>query len=301
MDRILVQIQELTLDDMFTAIADSTRILSRTEMTILIVLAAAGALFCLFGLKIVRFWAAVLGLGFGLSAGTLGAYLIGADTSYIWIPGAVIGIIIAVLGARFYRFGVFLTVWISVTSLCTYIVRPSDWVPAAVCIGAGLIFALITIKSAVFITMLATALCGAALSGTALCYLLPVRSTLIHVAVCAVLAVIGLLVQLLFESRKKKKQNLRKADEIRKAESTENEVEKARAFVEEIDKEETDETEFLGEDLFEEGSPDEEEDSDIEYLDDDDEESEYSDDDDEEEYLDDDDDIEYFDIDEIKK
>ena len=62
MDRILVQIQELTLDDMFTAIADSTRILSRTEMTILIVLAAAGALFCLFGLKIVRFWAAVLGL-----------------------------------------------------------------------------------------------------------------------------------------------------------------------------------------------------------------------------------------------
>ena len=207
MDRILVQIQELTLDDMFTAIADSTRILSRTEMTILIVLAAAGALFCLFGLKIVRFWAAVLGLGFGLSAGTLGAYLIGVDTSYIWIPGAVIGIIIAVLGARFYRFGVFLTVWISVTSLCTYIIRPSDWVPAAVCIGAGLIFALITIKSAVFITMLATALCGAALSGTALCYLLPVRSTLIHVAVCAVLAVIGLLVQLLFESRKKKKQN----------------------------------------------------------------------------------------------
>ena len=90
---------------------------------------------------------------------------------------------------------------------------------------------------------------------------------------------------------KKKKQNLRKADEIRKAESTENEVEKARAFVEEIDKEETDETEFLGEDLFEEGSPDEEEDSDIEYLDDD----------DEEEYFDDDDDIEYFDIDEIKK
>lgn len=290
MDRILVQIQELTLDDMFTAIADSTRILSRTEMTILIVLAAAGALFCLFGLKIVRFWAAVLGLGFGLSAGTLGD-LIGSDTSYIWIPGAVIGIILAVLGARFYRFGVFLTVWISVTSLCTYIVRPSDWVPAAVCIGAGLIFALITIKSAVFITMLATALCGAALSGTALCYLLPVRSTLIHVAVCAVLAVIGLLVQLLFESRKKKKQNLRKADEIRKAESTENEVEKARAFVEEIDKEETDETEFLGEDLFEEGSPDEEEDSDIEYLGDD----------DEEEYFDDDDDIEYFDIDEIKK
>ena len=50
MDRILVQIQELTLDDMFTAIADSTRILSCTEMTILIVLAAAGALFCLFGL-----------------------------------------------------------------------------------------------------------------------------------------------------------------------------------------------------------------------------------------------------------
>ena len=49
------------------------------------------------------------------------------------------------------------------------------------------------------------------------------------------LGAIGVLVQLLLESKKRKKQSLKKAAEIRNTHSTENEVEKARAMMENLD------------------------------------------------------------------
>ena len=59
---------------------------------------------------------------------------------------------------------------------------------------------------------------------------------LILIALCAVFCIIGILVQLLLESRKQKKKNLKKAAEIREERSTANEVEKARAVMENLDK-----------------------------------------------------------------
>ena len=57
---------------------------------------------------------------------------------------------------------------------------------------------------------------------------------LILIALCAVFCIIGIFVQLLLESRKQKKKNLRKAAEIREERSTANEVEKARALMENL-------------------------------------------------------------------
>ena len=51
----------------------------------------------------------------------------------------------------------------------------------------------------------------------------------------AVLGAAGVLVQLLLESKKRKKLSLKKAAEIRDTQSTENEVEKARAMMENLD------------------------------------------------------------------
>ena len=46
---------------------------------------------------------------------------------------------------------------------------------------------------------------------------------------------VGILVQLLLESRKRKRRNLEKAAEIRETHSTENEVEKARSLIADLD------------------------------------------------------------------
>ena len=63
----------------------------------------------------------------------------------------------------------------------------------------------------------------------------PVQGRLISILFCATISVVGILVQLLLESRKRKRRNLEKAAEIRETHSTENEVEKARSLIADLD------------------------------------------------------------------
>lgn len=304
---ILEQIQDFDLNSVLSELGESSHVLTQTEIIVLAAAAVVGILIGMFGLRIVRFWAAFLGFLAGLAGGTYAASLAGLDAVYAWIPGLVLGIVLAVLGAKMYRFGVFITAWIAVSAVCQYAVRPSDWIWTAACAAAGLVFALFAIKFVKVITILATAVFGAAISGTSLYYLLPLKWEWFHILLCVVLGAVGILVQILFVSGRRKRQNLEKAAEIRKTHSTENEVEKARALVDVLEKEaESEEPEFLDEDLFmddeEEEEPeyaDEEESEEAEYEYEeyaDSEEYEYSDDEreaDEYEYFDDDEEYEY--------
>ena len=52
---------------------------------------------------------------------------------------------------------------------------------------------------------------------------------------CTLFGALGVLVQLLLESKKRKKQNLKKAAEIRQETSTADEVERARAVIDDLD------------------------------------------------------------------
>lgn len=237
MNEILGRIETFNINDAISVLDETGHVLTQTETIVLAVLCAVGVLFALFGLKIIRFWAGLLGLLLGLYGGIMASFYLGIDETYIWIPGAVLGIVLAVLGAWKRRFGVFLTVWTAVSSVCMYIIRPADWVWGIICLAAGLILALLAVRFAEFLIMLATAVCGAVLGSTAACYLLPFGGQLIHIIICAALGIIGFLVQLLLESRKRKRQNLKKAAEIREHQSAANEVEKARALVDELDKE----------------------------------------------------------------
>ena len=237
MNGILEQIETFNINDAMSVLEEAGHTLTQAETIVLAVLCAAGVLFALFGLKIVRFWAGLLGLLLGLYGGIMAACYLGIEETYAWIPGAVLGIALAVLGAWKRRFGVFLTVWISVSSVCMYIIRPEDLARGIICLAAGLVLALLAVRFVEFLTMLATAVCGAALGGTAACYLIPSAGQILHIINCVVLGIIGFLVQFMLESQKRRKQNLKKAAEIRENQSTENEVEKARAFVDELDSE----------------------------------------------------------------
>lgn len=104
-----------------------------------------------------------------------------------------------------------------------------------ICLAAGIAAAILAVRFAAVLTIFVTAVYGAAAAGTAVYYLLPVEGRLIHIALCIVTGIIGLLVQLLLESKRQKKKSLKKAEEIRGERSTANEVERARAMMEELE------------------------------------------------------------------
>lgn len=209
-----------------------------TQIKIIALGAAAviGVLLCILGLKIIRVWAALTGLAVGFAAGAAAGKILGLNETGMLILGAVMGILLAVLGAVLYRVGAFLLVFITVSCFCIYVIEPKDWIFAGVCLAIGLAAGLLAIRFVTVLTILSTSLFGGTLAGTAVCYLLPVTGEVILVVLCAAFCIVGILVQLLLESRKQRKKNLRKAAEIREEKSAANEVEKARAMIENLNK-----------------------------------------------------------------
>ncbi len=287
LDYILEQIQ-LQIQSGMTVLTDKGKELASVDMITLAVIAAVGLLFCFLGLKIVRFWAAVFGLMVGFAGGAYLSSYFGLTGYVPLIIGGVAGVILAVLGAVFYHAGAFLVGWLLGIAGSAYFIRPADWMFALVCVGIGLVIALLTLKLAEPVIALVTALLGGAAAGQAGYIFLPVKNQIIQIAMIVVLVILGLIVQLLLESKKRKRLHLEKADEIRRNTSVANEVDRARAIMEDLDKgkdgvmefEDLDEgddgnreSEDLDEEYMEEDVEDLEEDDDIQILnlDDDDE------------------------------
>ena len=224
-------IRGIDLNGVIREIGRDTHILTQTEIIALAVTAAVGLLICLLGLKIIRVWAALTGLIFGLAVGVTAGGLLGLNGTGVLITGGVLGLILAVLGAALYRVGVFLTVFVLAGSISTYLIVPQDWIGAAVCLSIGLVAAILAVRFVVALTIIVTSVYGAAIAGTAIYHLLPVTGDVILIVLCVVICIIGILVQLLLESRKQKKKSLQKAAEIREEKSTANEVERARAMM----------------------------------------------------------------------
>lgn len=240
MNEIYETLQGMNLSDISQALSgleQSGHSLTQTEIIALAAMAAAGLLLCLFGLKIVRFWAALLGLTAGFSAGFTAAEAVGGGAAVCIGTGLAAGIVLAVLGSVLYRVGVFVTVFLSVTLFCFHAVTPDNWIITGICLAAGLIAAVLAMKFLVIITIAATALLGAVTAGPAVSVLLPDTGMdgLIRILLCTLFGAAGVLVQLLLESKKRKKQNLQKAAEIRETASTANEVERARAVINDLD------------------------------------------------------------------
>lgn len=210
----------------------------RIKTIILAVLAfavLAGLLWCFLGLKLIRLWAAVLGLAAGIGIGFAASFAFGLDAKTALIAGTVLGLLLAILSAVFYHVGAFLVAWITGCALGVYFLQPQDWKIFLACAGAGLVIALFTLRFAELIIIVLTGIYGAAGAGTAIAMLLTFKGKIIRLAICALLAVLGIAVQLLMESGKQKKKNLEKAKKIREQNSVVNDIEKARAMIDEMD------------------------------------------------------------------
>ena len=201
-----------------------------------------GILSCFFGLKLARFWSFLTVFVIETVAAAAVAMQITSDETLSGIIGLAAGIILAIVFAILKRAGMFVTAFVLGSALSIYWLRPANLIWLLVCVGIGLVFALLTIKLFVPVLMLLTGVTGAVCISQAGTVLLghagvELERWMVTLAF-AVLAVLGILVQFLMESGKRQKLHLKKAAEIREQNSTENEVDKARALLDEEFKEE---------------------------------------------------------------
>ena len=201
-----------------------------------------GILSCFFGLKLARFWSFLTVFVIGTGAAAAVAMQITSDETLSGIIGLAAGIILAIVFAILKRAGMFVTAFVLGAALSIYCLVPADLIWVLVGVGIGLVFALLTIKLFVPVLMLLTGVTGAVCISQAGTVLLghagvELERWMVTLAF-AVLAVLGILVQFLMESGKRQKLHLKKAAEIREQNSTENEVDKARALLDEEFKEE---------------------------------------------------------------
>ena len=223
------------LDVVLAGLNESSHHLSQMEFISLIVIMAGAVLLCLTGLKLVRFWSVIAGLSAGCAAGIAVGAIADLDQTIALAAGAGVGLVLAVLGAWKKQIGGFVTVAVLVFVVSVHLMKPQDFIIYGICAGIGLVCALLSIKFHNFMLIASSSVFGAMASGSSIFYLQPYKNGMIHVALCAAIGALSIWIQLLLESGKRKKKNLLKAAEIREEHSTENEVEKARALVENLD------------------------------------------------------------------
>lgn len=206
------------------------QVVSENMMIALIVTTVIGIFLSMFGLKMIRLWSALLGLVAGAGIGFAVTELAGLEPMIV--VGATIGggIVLAFLAGFFYRFGIFLLALLSGTYIAILFVNPQDWIFLVVCLAIGIVISLLALKFVEPIMIVVTSIIGGVLAGDAIATLAELDNPIFRYGIMVLVAIVGGIIQFTLESGKRKKKNLKKAAEIREQNSTENEVEKARAM-----------------------------------------------------------------------
>ena len=206
------------------------QVVSENMMIALIVTTVIGIFLSMFGLKMIRLWSALLGLVAGAGIGFAVTELAGLEPMIV--VGATIGggIVLAFLAGFFYRFGIFLLALLSGTYIAILFVNPQDCIFLGVCLAIGIVISLLALKFVEPIMIVVTSIIGGVLAGDAIATLAELDNPIFRYGIMVLVAIVGGIIQFTLESGKRKKKNLKKAAEIREQNSTENEVEKARAM-----------------------------------------------------------------------
>lgn len=190
---------------------DSSHVLTQVELISLIVLGVLGIGICLTGWKFVRVWAVIFGFVSGTVGGAAAAYFAGLAVDYIWIPGLVVGVILTALSIWKKKVGGFWLCWLMTALVGVHLLKPDSVILWGVCIGVGLLVAVVFIWFSSIVTIFVTSIFGGMVTGSCIYYLIPVNMRWIHIVLCIVAAVLGVWIQMLMESGKQKKSNLKTA------------------------------------------------------------------------------------------
>ena len=233
---MLERLQDYIFGELASGVGIEHHVLTQSTVAVLAATIVVGLLIGFLGWKIVRVWAALAGFVLGFILGVLISAFAGLSGTGVLAAGFITSVVLAVLAAVLYRVGVFLIVLLSVCSLAIQILDPQNGILLAVCLVIALVAAILSVRYVSVLTIFVTGIYGAVVAGTAVFELLPVSGELIRILICIILAAGGIAVQLLLESRKQKKASLKKAEQIREENSTANDVERARAMMDDFGK-----------------------------------------------------------------
>lgn len=210
-----------------------------------------GLIICLFGLKLMRILSALTGLSVGAAVGLVVSVFAGVSG----ITFAIIVFGCAIVGAALFfflrRFGAFwLVLDMSFGGIGTVLVSVLG-IKASVSVLPILIALVVSvilgILGAIFVeplVIIATSIAGGIMAGTSVAPLAGLgENAWIGCVIGVVIAVIGMIVQFMMQSRKIGKKEKVYSAQIKEKASVESEVEKARMILEDDDEEEKDNSE----------------------------------------------------------
>ena len=219
-DAFLRYLQNADFAAMLRQILESCGLAGAAALTLPVII-LLGILWCFFGLKLIRIWSAITGLAVGLAIGLWDAEIFGLETSTGWVLGIILGGLLALIAVRLYLAGVFLAAWCAGSILAAAFLHPADWIKALICVGIGLLIALVALRFAEITTILLTAALGGACAVSGIAVLIPSAGRTARITMTVLLAAAGIAVQSVMEYKKRKKMA---RDQIGKAQGEENGV-----------------------------------------------------------------------------
>ncbi len=201
-------------------------------MGVLIATVVVGVIIALFGLKIVRVISALMGLGTGAAIGAVVSIAVGFDTTKTLIAIAACGIVLCILCAVLRKFGIFVMTFLGSFGTFIALIETKSVIVLGICAAVALVVAILTVIFAEFLVIFVTGIMGGVEAGMALPFVLGMtKVSWIGYVMSAAIAVIGIVVQTMMQSRKIGKKEKIFSKKIKEQVSMESEVEKARMLL----------------------------------------------------------------------
>ena len=208
---------------------------------ILVVSMVTGLILCIFGLRLMKLLSALVGLLIGAGIGAAIVAVAGLEGTVALAVILGCGLVMALLSFFLRRVGAFISVFCYVFGALAAVL-PSD--SAIFLIIAGVVALILAIVAAVYmepIVVVVSSVAGGLMAGPAIISLIGMEDKMwIGYIIAAVLAGLGVLIQLLMQSGKIKKKEKMHSQKVKEKESRESEVEKARMILDDEDVSEED-------------------------------------------------------------
>ena len=209
-------------------------------MGVLIATVVVGLIIALFGLKLVRVISTIAGLGIGAGIGAVISMAFGLDNVKMIAAIAVCGVVLGIMCAVLRKFGIFIMTFFGSFGTFVTLLETKSWIALGICAVIALIVAVLTVIFAEFLVIFVTGIMGGVEAGMALPFILGMtKISWIGYVMSAAIAVIGIVVQTMMQSRKIGKKEKIFSKKIKEQVSMESEVEKARMLLDDGETEES--------------------------------------------------------------
>lgn len=232
MDELMSMMNQLA-DGETTQVVQSVQEIMRESIVPAVAAVVLGLVICFFGLKLIRILAAITGICIGAAAGAALALVFGLQRTAVLAAAAVGAVLFACLGAILRRVGGFLFVWVLTAGVLEWILAPGTVSFHLICLGVGLVIAVITAILMDPIIIVLSSIEGGIMAGLAVSAIPGLDlNILLTYGICAALAILGIVVQFMMKSREVGKKEKRYSEAVKEEKSMETEVEKARMLLE---------------------------------------------------------------------